>query len=89
MASIITAINSLFDIYELIIVIWCILSWIPRRQGGWLDDTAQVMNNLVQPYLNIFRRFIPPMGGIDWSPMIAILALGIIQNVVIRLLIML
>jgi YggT family protein len=89
MASIITAINSLFDIYELIIVLWAILSWIPRKQGGWLDDTAQVLNNLVQPYLNIFRRFIPPMGGIDWSPMIAILALGIIQNVIVRLLIML
>jgi uncharacterized protein YggT (Ycf19 family) len=86
MTALATAINSLFDLYELVIIIWCILSWFPRKPGGWVDDVSQVMNNLVQPYLGLFRRIIPPMGGIDWSPMIAILALGIIQNVVIRLL---
>jgi uncharacterized protein YggT (Ycf19 family) len=87
MVTLATAVNTLFDVYEIIIIVWCVLSWFPRKEGGWLDDVAQVLNGLVQPYLGIFRKFIPPMGGLDWSPMIAILALGLLQNLIVRILI--
>lgn len=86
--QLIRALSTFIDIYEFIILAWCILSWIPRRPGGFVDDLATAINRIVAPYMNIFRRFIPPLGGIDFSPVIAILALGLIQNLVLRLLLM-
>lgn len=60
------------------IIIYVLLSWVPNARestfGVWLGK-------LVEPYLSIFRRFIPPIGGIiDLSPIIAIFALGFIAQ---------
>ena len=79
-------IRALFNFYEVLIVVWCILSWFPVREGRLVGDVAVVVNRLVAPYMNLFRRFVPPLGGIDFSPIIAIFALSIIENVVLRLL---
>lgn len=78
-------IRALLNFYEMLIVVWCILSWFPVREGTLVGDVAVVVNRLVAPYMNLFRRFVPPLGGIDFSPIIAIFALSIIENVVLRL----
>lgn len=36
------------------------------KQGGLLQDIAAVLDSVCGPWLNLFRRFIPPMGGIDF-----------------------
>lgn len=79
-------IRALLNFYEMLIVVWCILSWFPVREGSLVGDVAVVVNRLVAPYMNLFRRFVPPLGGIDFSPIIAIFALSIIENVVLGLL---
>ena len=79
-------IRALLNFYEMLIVVWCILSWFPVREGSLVGDVAVVVNRLVASYMNLFRRFVPPLGGIDFSPIIAIFALSIIENVVLRLL---
>lgn len=79
-------IRALFNFYEVLIVVWCILSWFPVREGSLVGDVAVVVNRLVAPYMNLFRRFVPPLGGIDFSPIIAIFTLSIIENVVLPLL---
>ena len=76
-------IRALLNFYEMLIVVWCILSWFPVREGSLVGDVAVVVNRLVAPYMNLFRRFVPPLGGIDFSPIIAIFALSIIENVVL------
>ncbi len=81
------AVSALFNLYEILIVVWCILSWIPRRPGSVLFDIAAAIDRIVSPYINIFRRFIPAFGGIDFSPVIAILALSVIEMVVLRVLV--
>ncbi len=78
-------ISALFNLYEIIIIVWCIMSWIPRRPGSVLFDVGVVLDRLVTPYINVFRRVIPPLGGIDFSPVVAVLALSIIEMVAIRL----
>lgn len=77
---------QLIRFYEILIVIWCILSWLPLREGGIVYDIACAIERLVLPYLNLFRRFIPPMGGIDFSPIIAMMALELIMRLVLRIL---
>ncbi len=78
-------IAQLFNVYYFLIVIWCVLSWIPRGLNGLVDDIRNAIGMLVEPYLNFFRRFIPPIMGIDFSPIIAIFALEIIERVILAI----
>ena len=77
---------TLFNFYSTLVLVYCILTWIPMRQGGILQDIGYVLDRIVGPYLNLFRRIIPPMGGIDFSPVVAIIALNPIENLLIRVL---
>ena len=75
-------IQRLFDIYGWLIVIWCLLSWVPPTRSGFLEDVRGALGMLVEPYLNLFRRFIPSVMGMDFSPIVAILALTLIERVI-------
>lgn len=79
--SIINGINAVFSLFYLIILIRCALSFIPG-----LDREKQPYKTIIEitdPYLDIFRKFIPPLGMVDISPIVAILLLGIIQKAII------
>lgn len=83
-------VQALFLIYFILIFIRILLSWIPRLPYyPWLRSAVDFVHQVVDPYLNIFRRVIPPLGGggfaIDISPIIAIILLGIVQAVVVGL----
>lgn len=76
----------LFDVYEVLIVVYCLMSWVPSTGTSLMADLRYALSVLVEPYLGFFRRIIPPFGMVDFSPVVAILALSVIQNVVLRLL---
>lgn len=70
------------DVYTLLIFVYVLMSWLPQKRGV-IADIDNVLGKICEPYLGIFRKFIPPIGGmIDISPIIAIVAL----QLVIRLL---
>lgn len=70
-------ISQLIAAYTFIIFVYVILSWIPTRSGV-VADIQSALGKLCDPYLNLFRRIIPPIGGmVDISPIVAILALQI------------
>ena len=77
--TLVVLVEKLLDIYRWLIVIWCLMSWLPHT-GGLLDDIRAAIGTLVQPYLNLFRRFIPPVMMIDFSPVIALFALTLIER---------
>ncbi|MBE5023958.1 YggT family protein [Olsenella sp. DSM 107455] len=79
-------VQKLFDIYGWLVVIWCLMTWFPLRPGSFVDDLRGAIGMLVEPYLQIFRRFIPPVGGIDWSPVVAILVLSVIERLLYTIL---
>jgi len=64
--------------YGFLIFAYVLMSWLPMR--GILYDIQRVLGTLVEPYLSIFRRFIPPVGGLDLSPIIAYFVLQIVVN---------
>lgn len=74
---------SLMQFYQTLIFAYVILSWFPV--GGIVDDIRRVLATICEPYLGIFRRIIPPIGMIDISPIIAILALQMIGSLLVRL----
>lgn len=72
--TIITFVN----IYTALIFIRILLSWFPNID--WMSQPFATLSQLTDPYLNIFRSVIPPLGGIDFSPILAILLLQVVQS---------
>ncbi|MCT6924028.1 MULTISPECIES: YggT family protein [Bacillales] len=73
-------INQVFTIYTFMIIGYILMSWIPAAQDS---AVGRFLATLVEPYLGIFRKFIPPLGMIDISPIVALFALRFIQQGVI------
>ncbi|ABG51419.1 protein of unknown function YGGT [Trichodesmium erythraeum IMS101] len=65
--------TTFINIYLVLMFIRILLSWFPNV--NWYDPPFSVLSQLTDPYLNVFRSVIPPLGGIDFSPIIAIFAL--------------
>lgn len=65
---------SLSDAYSFVIVIYVLLSWFPR--GGIIEEIRNALGKICDPFLNLFKRLIPPIGGmVDITPIIALLVL--------------
>jgi len=60
------------QIYMYIIIFYILMSWFP---GARESSIGQFMGKIVEPYLEPFRKIIPPIGMIDISPIVAIFAL--------------
>ena len=62
----------LADAYSLIIFVYVMMSWLPTDRGI-LADIYHVLGKVCDPYLNLFKRLIPPIGGmVDLTPIIAL-----------------
>ena len=73
-------------VYFLLIFAYILMSWIRMPYSIWMNRIQRFLYDVVEPYLRIFRRFIPPLGPLDISPIVAILALWIVSGLVIRIL---
>ena len=73
-------ISIFLRIYIALLFIRILLSWFPNV--NWMSPPFSILSQLTDPYLNVFRSFIPPLGGIDLSPMLAIFLLGFVAQAV-------
>jgi YggT family protein len=83
-------VNALFLVYIILIFIRVLLSWVPRMPyNPTLRAVVDFIHQVTDPYLNLFRRFLPPIGGrgmaLDLSPILGIIVLLIAQGVVVGL----
>lgn len=85
MLAIANGINSIFNLFYFIIILRIFLSWIPSID--WDKNPWFTIKQVADSYLNLFRKFIPPVGMIDWSPIIAITVLILVQQVLITTLV--
>jgi YggT family protein len=67
-------------LYTIVMLVYAVLSWVPDLRGAW----SRWIDMLVEPVLAPVRRLVPPAGGIDWSFMIVILLLWLLDNFLIR-----
>jgi YggT family protein len=74
--------NALVQFYMIVIVAWAVLSWFNKGQGV-VNDIYGVLDKIVSPYVNLFRRLIPSAGGMDFSPFIAIIVLQIVARLLL------
>jgi YggT family protein len=61
----------LLNLYVIIMLVYALVSWVPSLRGRWTDFVAM----LVEPVLTPVRRIIPPMGGLDISFLVVIIAI--------------
>jgi YggT family protein len=69
--SLYTVVAWILNAYVLVMLVYALVSWVPSLRGKWTDYVAM----LVEPVLTPVRRIIPPMGGLDISFLVVIIAL--------------
>lgn len=74
---------GLSNAYTTIIFIYVIMSWIPNSTGV-IGDVYRILGKICDPYLNLFKRLIPPIGGmVDVTPIIALLVLQLVVRFIV------
>ena len=77
---------SLADAYSMVLFVYVIMSWLPTDRGI-LGDIYRVLGKVCEPYLGLFRKLIPPIGGmVDVTPIIALLVLQFGVRLLVNLL---
>ncbi|NES24398.1 MAG: YggT family protein [Symploca sp. SIO3E6] len=74
----ISAIATFFQIYSTLIIVRVLLTWL--QMFSWANQVASFLSPITDPYLNLFRSFIPTFGGLDFSPVVAIIVLNIVSD---------
>ncbi|MEH2145619.1 YggT family protein [Nostoc sp.] len=75
MYLLITTLATFIQIYIVLLIIRVLLTWFPTI--NWYNQPFAALSQITDPYLDLFRRIIPPLGGMDFSPMLAIILLQI------------
>ncbi|GEN82098.1 hypothetical protein SLU01_04100 [Sporosarcina luteola] len=61
------------NLYMILLIIYILMSWVPASRE---TKFGIFLGKITEPYLGFFRRFIPPLGMIDISPIVAIFVLN-------------
>lgn len=79
--SLYAAIANLFQLFQLILIVRILLTWFPNI--NWWNQPYKFLREVTDPVLEPFRKLIPPIGGLDLSPMVLFFVLGILEKVVL------
>jgi YggT family protein len=77
-------------VYTILILAYILSTWIFTLGGRvpysrWSDAILSFLRDVSDPYLRIFRRFLPMFGPLDFSPIVAIIVLQVVTNLVASL----
>ena len=81
LASIDQVLVQTISIYSFMLIVRVLLTWFPNV--NWSNPLLSALRQLTDPYLNLFRQFVPTFGGMDFSPMLAIFALQFLQRALV------
>lgn len=81
-------VSALFEVYIVIIFVYILLQLLfsfgmRMPYARWTDALMNFLRDVSEPYLRLFRRFIPPLGAIDLSPMVAIIVLYFVRSLLV------
>ena len=82
-------VDALFTVYIVLIFLYILLNLLfsfgmRLPYARWSDAILSFLRDVCEPYLRLFRRFIPPLGRFDFSPIIAIFVLYIVRTIVVN-----
>ncbi len=81
-----TFIRVFFYVYIIIIFVYILSSWIPLPYSPTLSRIQRFLYDVCEPYLRLFRRVLPPLGPVDLSPIVGVIALVVVEQLILRLL---
>lgn len=81
--SVLHLIDKSFSLVLFVLFITAILSWFPQAR---YHPAAMLLNQLIEPIVGIIRRVVPPVSGIDFSVMIAMIAIYFLNKLTLELL---
>jgi YggT family protein len=81
-----TFVHVFITLYAIVLLAYLLMSWVRLPYSPTLDRIQRFLFDVSDPYLRPFRRLLPMAGPLDLSPIIAFLALGIVDQVVTRIL---
>jgi YggT family protein len=76
MYLLINTLSTFIQIYTVLLIIRVLLTWFPNV--NWYNQPFAGLSQITDPYLNMFRSIIPPLGGMDFSPILAFIVLNIL-----------
>jgi YggT family protein len=82
-------VSALFTVYIVLIFLYILLNLLfsfgmRLPYARWSDAVLTFLRDVCEPYLRLFRRFIPPLGMLDLSPIIGIFVLYIVRTIVVN-----
>jgi uncharacterized protein YggT (Ycf19 family) len=84
-SSITTFLYAFTFVYTLTIFLYILTSWLRLPYSPTLNRIQRFLYDVCEPYLRIFRRFLPSFGGLDLSPMVAVIVLWVVEQIVVEL----
>ena len=81
-------VSAVFLVYIALIFIYILLNMLfsfglRMPYARWTDAVLTFLRDVSEPYLRLFRRFIPPLGALDLSPMVAIIVLYVVRTLLV------
>jgi uncharacterized protein YggT (Ycf19 family) len=73
---------SLYIVYSLLIILYVLMSWLQLPYNIWIGRIRGFLHDTVEPILRPIRAVLPPLGGFDLSPLVALFGIGIIQQII-------
>jgi YggT family protein len=82
-------VSALFEVYILVIFVYVLLNMmftfgLRPPYSRWTDAVLGFLREVSEPYLRVFRRVIPSLGGLDLSPMLAIIVLIFVRQILVN-----
>ena len=77
-----TLIDTFLWVYILLIFVYVLTSWVRLPYTVWVRRISDFLRDVCEPYLRVFRRILPPLGPLDLSPVVAMLALIALMRIV-------
>ena len=81
--SILQVIGTTLSLYYILLIVRILLTWFPGID--WSNGILSALTSITDPYLNIFRGIIPPIGGFDISSLLALILFQFIQGFIPQL----
>ena len=75
-------VNDFVLVYVLVIFAYIITTWIRLPYSPWLNRIQRFLHDVSEPYLRLFRRVLPSAGPLDFSPMVGVIFLIVIDRLV-------
>ena len=85
-SSVETFVTVFVTLYGLVVLLYIVTSWVRLPYSPSLNRIQRFLYDVCDPYLRLFRRLLPSFGALDFSPIVALIALGALARLLIWIL---